>query len=123
MLRNIAIAVLTLGGALPAAAAVETYTADPAHTFPSFEISHGGDFTITRGFFQKTTGRITLDREAKTGSIEIVVDTASLSTGHQARDTIVRATWLKAGEFPPRGRGCTLPFLSHRNDLPPESSF
>jgi polyisoprenoid-binding protein YceI len=93
-------AVLVLGTALPAAAAVESYTADPAHTFPSFEISHGGDFTLTRGFFQKTTGKITLDRQARTGSIEIVVETASMTTGQQARDNIVRANWLKAGEFP-----------------------
>ncbi len=100
MMRNFAIAVLALGGTLPAAAAVESYTADPAHTFPGFEISHGGDFTITRGFFQKTTGKITLDREAKTGSIEIIVDAASMSTGHQARDTIVRATYLKVDQFP-----------------------
>jgi polyisoprenoid-binding protein YceI len=100
MMRNIAIVLLALGAARSAAAAPETYTADPAHTFPSFEISHGGDFTITRGFFQKTTGKITLDRDARTGSIEIVVDAASLTTGQPARDNIVRATWLKVGEFP-----------------------
>ena len=99
-MRNIAMAVLALGGALPAAAAPETYTADPQHTFPSFEISHGGDFTITRGFFQKTAGKITLDRDAKTGSIEIVVEAASLTTGQQARDNIVRANWLKVEQFP-----------------------
>ena len=97
---KIALALTSLATALPVAAALESYTADPAHTFPNFEISHGGDFTLTRGFFQKTAGRITLDRQAKTGSIEIVVDTASMTTGHQARDNIVRANWLKAGEFP-----------------------
>jgi polyisoprenoid-binding protein YceI len=96
----IALAAASLGSALPAAAALESYTADPAHTFPNFEISHGGDFTLTRGFFQKTTGKITLDREAKTGSIEIVVDTASMTTGHQARDNIVRANWFKTDQFP-----------------------
>jgi len=97
---NIALAVLALGATSPAVTAMESYTADPAHTFPSFEISHGGDFTLTRGFFQKTSGRITLDRQAKTGSIEIVVDAASMTTGQQARDNIVRANWLKAEQFP-----------------------
>jgi polyisoprenoid-binding protein YceI len=97
---NFALAFLSLAAALPAAAAVESYTADPAHTFPSFEISHGGDFTLTRGFFQKTAGKITLDRQAKTGSIEIVVDTASMTTGHTARDNIVRANWFKTDQFP-----------------------
>lgn len=94
------LAVLALAGALPAWAAPESYTVDSNHTFPSFEISHGGDFTILRGMFQKTTGKITLDRAAKAGSIEIIVDVASMTTGHQRRDDIVRAEWFKAGQFP-----------------------
>ena len=97
---TIALAAVSLAAALSAAAAIESYTADPAHTFPSFEISHGGDFTLTRGFFQKSAGKITLDRQAGNGSIEIVVDTASMTTGHAARDSIVRANWLKAEQFP-----------------------
>jgi len=86
--------------ALPSAAAPESYTADPDHTFPSFEISHGNDFTVTRGFFQKTSGKITLDRAARTGTIEIVVDVASMTTGQQARDRIVTQNWFKAVQFP-----------------------
>jgi len=100
MTRVLITAIAALGLALPAAAAPETYTADPDHTFPSFELSHGNDFTITRGFFQKTSGKITLDRAAKTGSIEIVVDVASMTTGQQARDRIVRTNWFKAEQFP-----------------------
>jgi polyisoprenoid-binding protein YceI len=100
MNRTLAAVLIAFAAATPARAAVETFIADPAHTFPSFEISHGGDFTITRGFFQKTAGKITLDREAKTGSIDIVVDTASMTTGNPARDNIVRATWFKVEQFP-----------------------
>ncbi len=91
--------VAAFGLALPVSAQ-ESYTVDPNHTFPSFEVSHGGDFTITRGFFQKTTGKITLDRAAHTGSIEIVVDTASVTTGHQKRDDDLRANWFKVDQFP-----------------------
>lgn len=94
----LAAAVLT--GVLAPAAAQESYTADPAHTFPSFEVSHGGAFTISRGLFQKSAGKMTLDRAARTGSIEIVVDTASISTGLQRRDDLLRAEWFKVDQFP-----------------------
>lgn len=94
------IVTLMLAGALPAVAAPVSYTVDPNHTFPSFEVSHGGDFTVTRGFFQKTSGRIVLDRVAKTGSIEIFVDVGSMTTGQQQRDNIVRSTWLKVDQYP-----------------------
>ncbi|MDB5809520.1 MAG: polyisoprenoid-binding protein [Betaproteobacteria bacterium] len=100
MHRILAVVMIALSVAAPARGAVESFTADPAHTFPSFELTHGGDFTITRGFFQKTAGKITLDRVAKTGSIEIVVDTASMTTGHAGRDNIVRATWFKVEQYP-----------------------
>lgn len=90
------LALLLHGGAL---AAPETYVVDSNHTYPSFEVSHAGGFTITRGMFQKTGGKIVLDRIAKRGAIEIVVDTASVTTGHARRDEIVR-DWFKTAEFP-----------------------
>jgi polyisoprenoid-binding protein YceI len=96
---------LLITGALTAAAtlaaAQESYTADPNHTVPSFEVTHGGDFTITRGMFQKTAGKITLDRTAKTGSIEIVIDTASVTTGHAKRDELLRSdSYFNVSRFP-----------------------
>lgn len=66
--------------ALPAAAEVETYTVDPNHTFPSYEIGHFG-YSFQRGRFNKTTGKITLDTEARKGSADIAIDVASVSTG------------------------------------------
>ena len=55
-----------LAGALASAPvlAAETYTLDSTHTFPSFEVSHLG-YSIQRGRFNKTTGKITLDAAAK----------------------------------------------------------
>lgn len=82
-----------------AAAAAETYVVDPNHTFPSFEISHAGGLSTTRGMFLKTTGKVTIDRAARAGTIEILVDTASLTTGHAQRDAIVREAFRTA-EFP-----------------------
>jgi len=80
-------------------AAPETYVVDPNHTFPSFEISHAGGLSTTRGMFLKTTGKIMIDRVAHSGTIEILVDTASLTTGHLQRDAIVREAF-KTTEFP-----------------------
>jgi polyisoprenoid-binding protein YceI len=62
------------------ATAATSYTVDPRHTFPSFEISHLG-FSIQRGRFDRTSGKVTLDPDKGTGSINITVETASISTG------------------------------------------
>lgn len=63
-----------------AAAAPESYTIDSRHTFPSFEVNHLG-FSTQRGRFNKTTGRIVLDRAAKKASAEITIDANSVDTG------------------------------------------
>lgn len=76
--------------ALPAAAAPELYTVDPAHTYPSFEVNHLG-FSTSRGMFTGTTGRIMLDRANRTGSIDITIDTRSVFTGDERRDRHLRA--------------------------------
>jgi polyisoprenoid-binding protein YceI len=65
--------------ALPASA-VDTYTIDPTHTWPMFEVSHLG-FSTQRGRFDKTSGKVTLDTDTKTGHIELVIDTTSLNMG------------------------------------------
>lgn len=92
-------AALAFACVLPAWAAPESYTIDPAHTSPSFEVSHGGGISFVRGLFRKTSGKILLDRAAKNGSIEIIVDTASLVTSNERRDNLVRE-WFKVDQFP-----------------------
>lgn len=52
-----------------ATATTTTYTVDPRHTFPSFEINHMG-FSIQRGRFNQTNGKVLLDFESATGSIQ-----------------------------------------------------
>ncbi|GAC1407179.1 MAG: YceI family protein [Burkholderiaceae bacterium] len=61
--------------------AADTYTIDPAHTYPSFEADHMG-LSFWRGKFDKTSGTVTLDRAAKTGSLEIAIDASSLDFGN-----------------------------------------
>lgn len=65
--------------AVPALSA-ESYTVDPRHTFPTFEVMHLG-YSTQRGKFTKTSGKIELDRAAKRGAVDIVIDAASISTG------------------------------------------
>ena len=80
-LKKIA-AALTLAAALsaPAFAAPETYALDSAHSFPRFSYNHFGYSTqVSR--FNKTTGKIVYDKEAKTASVDILIDATSVDSG------------------------------------------
>jgi len=68
--------------ALPAAAAPVTYDLDPSHTYPSFEADHLGGLSTWRGKFNKSQGVVVLDREARTGTVEVMVDINSVDFGH-----------------------------------------
>ena len=86
--------------ALPSLAAPETYTLDPRHTFPSFEIGHFG-MSMQRGRFNKTSGKVTIDREAKTGTADIAMDPASIDTGLDKLEEHIRSEdFLHAGQHP-----------------------
>ena len=61
-------------------AAPETYAIDGAHTFPRFEYSHFG-FSTQQSRFDQTSGTITIDRTAKTGSVEVRINARSVNTG------------------------------------------
>ena len=81
-LKQLCIALLASGLTATAFAAVDTYKIDPAHTYPSFEADHMG-LSVWRGKYKKTSGTIMLDRAAKTGSIDILIDAASIDFGHE----------------------------------------
>jgi polyisoprenoid-binding protein YceI len=82
-------ATLACGLAIPALAETETFNVDPQHTFPAYEIGHFG-YSIQRGRFNKTQGKIAMDPAAKTGSAEISIDAASVSTGVAKLDEHLR---------------------------------
>ena len=63
-----------------AAFAADTYVIDSNHSMPRFEYSHFG-YSMQLSRFDKTTGKITLDREAKTGSVDVTIDATSVNTG------------------------------------------
>jgi polyisoprenoid-binding protein YceI len=87
-----AVRTVALAAAVAAAPALaqETYVIDGDHTVPTFEISHMGGLSTQRGIFYKTTGKVVLDRAARSGSVEAVIDTATVSTGSASRDRILR---------------------------------
>lgn len=80
--------------------AADSYTLDTGHTFPRFEINHFG-FSTHHGQFNKTAGRLVLDRAAKTGSIDITVQTASIGTGDPKLEEHLRSPdFFNVEKFP-----------------------
>jgi polyisoprenoid-binding protein YceI len=88
-------------------AATESYPLDPLHTSVSFAIDHLG-LAMIHGRFSKYSGKFTIDRAAKTGAIELVVETASVDTNDndkgsrpRSRDEHLRsADFFNVAEFP-----------------------
>ena len=81
----IALAAAALLSAGLAQAESANYAIDPTHTFATFEISHFGA-SVNRARFDKKTGSVTLDKAAKTGKVEISIDTTSVNSGTAAFD-------------------------------------
>ena len=75
-------AALSLAGAFAtsAIAAPVTYAVDSGHSFPNFSYQHMG-LSVQLSKFDKTTGTVTLDKAAKTASVDVVIDTTSVNTG------------------------------------------
>ena len=100
-----AIARLSAALALSAAAATamaapETYVVDSTHTFPRFSYSHFGMSTqLSR--FDKTTGTVVLDKAAKTGAVDVVIDMKSVNTGYTTfNEHIQGEDFLDTAKYP-----------------------
>jgi len=92
--------IVLLFAVLLAPADAAEYTIDPAHTYASFEVDHLG-FSTQRGQFNRSSGVVEFDAETKTGRIDISIETASLDTGFELRDDVLRGDdWFKAQDFP-----------------------
>lgn len=89
-------------------ASQETFVIDGTHTLPRFSYSHFGYSTqVSR--FDKTTGKIMLDRQAQTGSVDVTVETASVNTGSTLfNEHIQGADFLDTARYP------TMTFRSNR---------
>lgn len=78
----------------------ETYRVDPLHTTTTFSVSHLG-LSQQRGSFGRTTGVLTLDRAARKGSIDVVIDAASVTSGSPPRETMLKGEdYFNVAQFP-----------------------
>jgi polyisoprenoid-binding protein YceI len=93
---------LALSAALsaPSLAAPTTFTPDPDHTFVRFSYSHLG-FSTQESRFNRTTGSVVLDPVAKSGSVDLVIDTKSVDTGSELFNGHIQAADLfDTAQFP-----------------------
>lgn len=88
---SISLAVVAACGS--AIAAPVTYDIDPDHTYPSFEADHMG-MSVWRGKMNKSTGKVTLDKAAAGGSVDIAIDPASIDFGQEKLNS-----WAASAEF------------------------
>ncbi|MDE2592628.1 MAG: polyisoprenoid-binding protein [Burkholderiales bacterium] len=93
----IAASLLASGAAM---AAADTYAIDPTHTYVTFEARHFGTST-NRGRFDKKSGTVTLDRAAKTGKVDVTLETGSINTGYEAFNKHLKSKdFFNAEAFP-----------------------
>jgi polyisoprenoid-binding protein YceI len=79
-----AITGIVLGAASVAAlAAPVTYNVDSNHTYPTFEADHLGGLSYWRGKINSTSGTVTLDKEAQSGTVNVTMDMKTIDFGHQ----------------------------------------
>ncbi len=98
--KLVAALVLAASAAAPALAAPKTFVIDGTHTFPRFSYSHFG-YSTQLSRFDKTTGTIVFDKEAKTGSVDIVIDTTSVDTGYPTfNEHIQGVDFLDTAKYP-----------------------
>lgn len=100
---SIVCAVITIAVAVPftiAVAAPVHYNIDPDHTYPSFEADHMG-ISVWRGKFNKTTGKAMVDKAAGVGTVDVVIDPASIDFGHDVLNGWARgADFFDTAKFP-----------------------
>jgi polyisoprenoid-binding protein YceI len=81
-------------------AEVATYNIDPTHTFVTFEVTHFGTST-NRGRFDRKEGTVQLDKAARTGKVDLTLETGSIDTGMVAFDKHLQSdSFLNAALFP-----------------------
>jgi len=106
-MKRITFGALALALPLAAGAAPENYTLDPYHTYPHFAVEH---FCVSMlwGRFDRSSGKFMIDRAAKKASLELAVNTASVSTGENDKGSRPRsldehlrsADFFNVAEFP-----------------------
>src|SRR5574343_1939342 len=100
MKKQIASLILAIAAAAPALAAPETYVLDTTHTYPRFSYSHFG-YSTQLSRFDKTTGTVVFDKAAKTGSVDVTIDTTTVNTGYPTfNEHIQGEDFLATAKYP-----------------------
>lgn len=68
-----------------------TYTLDPTHTFPSFEVDHMGGFSKWRGKVNKNSGVVVYDAEAKKGTVNVTMQMDTIDFGFEPMNAHAKA--------------------------------
>ncbi len=99
-LSKLATALILAASIAPAMAAPETFVVEGTHTFPRFSYSHFG-YSTQLSRFNKTSGKVVYDKAAKTGSVDIVIDTKSVETGYATFDEHIQGEdFLDTAKYP-----------------------
>ncbi len=99
-IKHLSLAIALAAAASSSFAAPDTYGIDNNHTFPSFSYSHLG-FSVQMSRFNKTTGKVVFDKAAKTGEVDITIDTTSVDTGSSLFNEHIQAEdFLNTAKFP-----------------------
>jgi len=99
MIARITTVALLAAAALPAYAQ-ETYTLDAAHSRPTFEAGHLG-YSTQFGSFQTVSGKGTLDRAGKKGTIDVTIDATSVRLFEPRLEPVVKGErFFNVEKFP-----------------------
>lgn len=91
---------LALAAAAPTLAAPQTFVADSTHTFARFSYSHFG-YSTQLSRFNKNSGQVVFDKTAKTGSVDITIDTQSVDTGYDTFNAHIQGEdFLDTAKYP-----------------------
>ena len=94
------LAVLLALGCAAFPALAQTYQIDPRHSHVSWAAAHFGVSTY-RGKFTRSSGSVTIDRATKTGSVQVVLDTASQQSGDDRLDKhLAGEDFFNVAKFP-----------------------
>lgn len=90
-IRRVTVAAAAMLSVTSMSAKADVYQLDPDHTYPSFEADHFAGTSIWRGKFRKSHGTVALDSVARTGTVDVTIDAASIDTGNDRLDGSLRS--------------------------------
>lgn len=80
--------------------APEAYVVDPARTHPRLSLAYIG-YAVPLARFNRSSGRVVLDRAMRTASVDVFVHTDSIDTGYSAIDRLIQGeAFLDAARYP-----------------------